>query len=390
MKAINELHFSGNAIASLPKRIFKMKSLTVLALGNNRVPLLLSDSIGQLPNLERLYLRGTTLSNVPTTLTSLVPGLIDLDVNSDVTLPEITKPPLEDSDSQSDERREGTPEREKEEGGGGGGIESSPMKEPRSPVPAKKVTLTDSRHKDEEWLSDTTTSKKDKEDSTDNTPTTTSATTTKSRRESDVESVSSPALIRKDRKDRKRRGKEVSSESSEQEDDSDDPPVDRRKKFSSSLKEIPELQSDEEAVESEREKERRSRDKLEKHKHREEKKQQKRAKKQLKKEEKEKKREAKIVKKKELMRSPSASPKRKMLHMKLHHHHKVHDEVIIPEESWKDEALDSRRPPTTFPIHIPKVKTTTLHFIILSLSLSFSLSLFLSFSLAHNLHVILF
>lgn len=285
-----------------------MKSLTVLGLGNNRIPLALPDSIGQLSNLERLYLRGTVLSNVPSTLTALVPGLIDMDVNPDVTLPEIAKPP-EEPQTQSDEKKEGEKEKDKQEG-------KEEKDIPKTPSQGKKrVTLSgDGMHKDD--------GKKDKDEDPDK----------KDAKRSTDELEASSSKKEKKRTEKESTGSPRKSSDSE-EDESDDN----------------DTSEEDGEPESEKEKKTREEKKLEKLKHREEKKLLKKEKKKLKKAEKERKREEK--KKEMLLRSPSPA-KRKVFG---HKHHKVHDEFIIQEQPWKEDTQEIRKP-TAFPIHIPKVR----------------------------------
>ncbi|KAL6079478.1 Protein phosphatase 1K, mitochondrial, variant 2 [Balamuthia mandrillaris] len=94
LSALQELHLSGNALPSLPKKISQLQALTWVSLANNRVQLRLPETLPALSNLQRLYLRGSSLASLPSTLPLLVRQLLEIDVSPDVTLPKIKKQEL--------------------------------------------------------------------------------------------------------------------------------------------------------------------------------------------------------------------------------------------------------------------------------------------------------
>ncbi|ELR17200.1 protein phosphatase 2C domain containing protein [Acanthamoeba castellanii str. Neff] len=124
----------------------------LLSLGNNRIPLKLPESLGELASLERLYLRGTQLANVPTSLRKLIPRLIEIDVSPDTVLPSGTEGA--DGNAGSDIQKKDKAEASSTEAPGGEASGEKPNKEngngeAAQPEGGEKATATPAAADDE-------------------------------------------------------------------------------------------------------------------------------------------------------------------------------------------------------------------------------------------------
>jgi serine/threonine protein phosphatase PrpC/Leucine-rich repeat (LRR) protein len=79
LAGLNELHIAGNQLESIPDELPRaLYMCRLLSLANNRRPLALPDSIGQMRSLERLYLRGTPIRQpVPASFAMLLTHMRD-------------------------------------------------------------------------------------------------------------------------------------------------------------------------------------------------------------------------------------------------------------------------------------------------------------------------